>query len=100
MGRNFSQLEFLEILQGAFSKLCKKGGRSLQKTGGAWITKPFTNWKKATQKMKSHLKSEVSLLSWQLDVEADKLEKKDPLSASFKMLETSKDYKIGRRLKL
>ena len=28
------------------------------------------------------------------------LEKKDPLSASFKMLESSKDYKIGRPLKL
>ena len=28
------------------------------------------------------------------------LEKRDPLSASFKMLESSKDYKIGRRLKL
>ena len=28
------------------------------------------------------------------------LEKKDPLSASFKMLESSIDYKIGRRLKL
>ena len=55
-------------------------GRSLQRTGGAWITKPFTNWKKATQKMKSHSKSEVHLLSFQLDVEADELEKKDPLS--------------------
>ena len=40
-------------LQGAFCKLCKKGGRSLQRTGGAWINKPFINWKKATQKMKS-----------------------------------------------
>ena len=46
---------------------------------------PFTNWKKATQKMKSHSKSEVHLLSCQLYVEADKLEKKDPLSASFKI---------------
>ena len=78
----------------------KKGGRSLQRTGGAWITKPFTNWKKATQKMKSHSKSEVYLLFCQLDVEADRARKKDPLSASFKMLKSSKDYKIGRRLKL
>ena len=31
-------LEFDENLHGAFFKLCKKGGRSLQKTGGAWIT--------------------------------------------------------------
>ena len=34
--------------------------------------------------------------TWKLVV----LEKKDPLSASFKLLESSKDYKIGRRLKL
>ncbi len=49
----------------------KKGGRSLQRTGGAWITRPFTNWKKVIQKMKSHSKSEVHRLSCQLDVEAD-----------------------------
>ena len=59
-------LEFDENLQGALCKLCKKGGRSLQRTGGTWITKQI------------------------------ELEKKDPLSASFKMLESSKDYKIGR----
>ena len=44
---SFPWLEFDENLQGAFCKLCKKGGRSLQRTGGGWITKPFTNWKKA-----------------------------------------------------
>ena len=38
----FPWLEFDEIFQGAFCKLCKKGGRPLQRTGGAWITKPFT----------------------------------------------------------
>ena len=31
----FPQLEFNENLQGTFCKLCKKGGRSLQRTGGA-----------------------------------------------------------------
>ena len=65
----FPWLEFDENLQGVFCKLFKKGGRSLQRTGG--ITKPFTNWKKATQKMKSHSKSEMHLLSCQLDVEAE-----------------------------
>ena len=48
----FPRLELYKNLQGVFGKLLKKGGRSLQKTGGAWITKPFTNWKRATQKMK------------------------------------------------
>ena len=71
----FPWLKFDENLQDAFCKLCKKGGRSLQRTGGAWITKPFTNWKMATQKMKSHSKSEVHLLSCQLDVEADRARK-------------------------
>ena len=93
----FLWLEFDENFQDAFRKLCKKAGRSLQRSGGAWITKPFTCWKEATQKMKSHSKSKVHLLFCQLDIEADK---KDPLSASFKMLESSKDYNIGRRLKL
>ena len=60
----FPLLEFDENLQGAFYKLYKKDGRSLQRTGGAWITKPFTNWKKVTQKMKSHSKSSApSILS-------------------------------------
>ena len=53
----------------------QKVGRSLQRTGGAWITKPFTNWKKATQKIKSHSKSEVQLLFCQLDMEAVKARK-------------------------
>ena len=71
----FSWLEFDENLQFAFCKLCKKGGRSPQRTGGAWITKPFTNWKKVTQKMKLYSKSEVHCLSCQLDVEADRARK-------------------------
>ena len=71
----FPWLEFDENLQCAFCKLCKKDGSSLQRTGGAWITKPFTNWKRATQKMKLHSKSEVHFLSCQLDMEADRARK-------------------------
>ena len=73
--KTFSWLEFDENLQDAFCKLCKKGGRALQRTGEDWITKPFTNWKKVTQKMKPHFKSKVHLLSCQLDVEADRARK-------------------------
>ena len=43
-------------------------------TGGSSINKPFTDWKKATQKMKSRSKSEVHLLSCQ-SVEADRARK-------------------------
>ena len=46
-----------------------------QRTGGTSITRPFINWKKAIQKMKSHSKSEVHLLCCQLDVEADRARK-------------------------
>ena len=60
----FPWLKFDENSQGAFFKLCKKGGRSLQRTGGAWIAKPFTNWKKVTQKMNTFRKwSAPSVLS-------------------------------------
>ena len=61
----------------------RRGGRSLQRTGGAWITKPLTNWKKATQNMKSHSKSEVHLLSCQLDVEADRARKEGYIISQF-----------------
>ena len=50
----------------------QNGGRSLQRIGVAWIIKPFTNWKKATQKMKSHSKSEEHFLTCQFDIEADR----------------------------
>ena len=32
-----------EDCQGVFCKECKKAGKSLQRTGGTWVTKPFTN---------------------------------------------------------
>ena len=91
----FLWLEFDENLQGAFCKLRKKGGRSLQRTGGAWVTKPFTNWKKVTQKMKSHSKSEVHFYPVNWTWKLIELEKKNPLLANFKMLESSNDYKTG-----
>ena len=80
----FPWLEFDENLQGAFCNYAKREEdlfRGL--TGGAWITEPFTNWKKVTQKMKSHLKSEVHLLSCQLDVEADRARKEGSIISQF-----------------
>ena len=68
-------LEFDENLQDVFYKLCKMGGRSLQRTCGAWITKHSLTGKMATLKMKSHSKSKVHLLSCQLDMEADRARK-------------------------
>ena len=57
MGKRFSWLEYNEDCKGAFCKVCRKSGKSLQRTGGVWVTKPFTNWKKAVEKMKAHEKS-------------------------------------------
>ena len=37
--------------------MCRKSGKSLQRTGGVWVTQPFSNWKKAVEKMKAHEKS-------------------------------------------
>ena len=76
----------------------KKVGRSLQRTGGAWITKLFTNWKKTTQKMESHVKCTFYPVNWTWKLIV--LGRKDPISASFEMLRSNKYYKIGRRLKL
>ena len=40
-------------------KVCRKPGKSLQQTREVWVTKPFTNWKKAVEKMKAHEKFKV-----------------------------------------
>ena len=34
----------MKIIKEHFVKCAKKRGRLLQRTGGAWITKPFNNW--------------------------------------------------------
>ena len=47
--KDFSWLEYDADSEGTFCKVCKTfhSGRSLERTGGVWTTKPFTNWKKA-----------------------------------------------------
>ena len=54
---DFHWLEYDEDLQGAFCKHC----------GGRWITKPFSNWKKPTAKMKEHAESEGHILACQTE---------------------------------
>jgi len=36
---------------------------TLERTGVAWVTKPFTNWKKTIDKMKAHSQSEIYIQS-------------------------------------
>ena len=48
--KEFTWLEFDADSEGAYCKLCKKFGRALECTGGVWITRLFTNWKKNHRK--------------------------------------------------
>lgn len=41
-----------------FCKVCRQAGKSYQQSGGGWVSKPFSNWKKAVEKMKAHERSE------------------------------------------
>ena len=68
--KEFTWLEYSEDHQGAFCKVCKKRGVSLERTGGAWITKPFNNWKKALEKMRAHSQSEVHIQSCAAEADA------------------------------
>jgi hypothetical protein len=56
--KEFNWLQYDEDSNDVFCKICKESGKSLQCTGGIWVTKPFKNWKKAVEKMKAHAKSE------------------------------------------
>lgn len=68
--REFHWLEYDEDLQGAFCKVCKKGGKSLERTGGTWVTKPFNNWKKAVEKMRAHSQSNGHIQSCETQIAA------------------------------
>ena len=47
--------------ESVFCKLCKTCGHSFERTGRVWSTKPFINWKKADEKMKTHTKSDAQI---------------------------------------
>ena len=68
----FPWLEYSEDHQGAFCKVCKKRGRSLQRIGGAWITKPFNNWKKTIEKMHAHAQSDIHIQSCEAEMVASR----------------------------
>ena len=53
--QDFSWLEFNEDVQGAFCTVCKKWAKeSKHRSRGVWTTEPFSNWRKATDKMRTH----------------------------------------------
>ena len=62
--KDFLWLEYDHNYHGAFCKVCRKQEpQSLQKTRGTWITKPFKNWKRAVEKMRTHSKSDSHIKS-------------------------------------
>lgn len=42
----------------------------LQRTEGAWITKPFNNWKKAIENMCAHARSDIHIQSCEAEMVA------------------------------
>ena len=56
--KEFSWLMYDDDSEGASCRTCKESGKSLQRTGGVWVTKPFQNWKRAVEKMRAHERSE------------------------------------------
>ena len=96
----FPWLEFDENLQGGcILQIKQKGWKIPSEDWWGWITKPFTNWKKATQKMKSHSKSEVHLLSCQLDVEADRARKEGSIIRQFQNVGEQKRLQNRKAIK-
>ena len=55
MGELFAWLVYDED-DGAFCSICQKWANLVKVV---WVDKPFTNWKKAVEKMKSHNASKI-----------------------------------------
>ena len=62
-----------------FCKQCKKAGKSLQRTGGTWVTKPFTNWKKTLEKMKAHSQSDIHVQACQASMLAERAAREETI---------------------
>jgi hypothetical protein len=89
--KEFNWLEYDEDSEGVFCKICKQVGKSLQRTGGTWVTKPFKNWKKAIEKMKAHAQSDTHI---QASKPFCQQPEKDQLCSNFRSLECKRDVEI------
>ena len=87
---SFDWLTFDENFRGAFCKVCRKRGISLQRTGGTWISKPFKNWMKAIEKMKAHAKSDIHIQSCEAEMAAARALQEDRSFSNSNKLETKK----------
>lgn len=57
--KSFTWLCYNEDIGGAFCSVCQKWANSSKGSGGVWVDKPFTNWNKAIEKMRSHNGSKI-----------------------------------------
>ena len=96
----FPWLEFDENLQGAFCKYAKRLEDLFRGLVGLGLPNHSLPGRRRLSKWNHIQKVKCTFYPVNWMWKLIELEKKDPLSASFKMLESSKDYKIGRRLKL
>ena len=58
----------MKIIKEHFVKCARKQGRIRQRTGGAWTTKPFNNWKKAIDNMRAHAWSDIHIQSCEAEM--------------------------------
>ena len=56
-------IQYDQVQDGMFCSYCKKYGKPPVGTHGAWVTRPISNWAKATQMLTKHGKSEWHLAS-------------------------------------
>ncbi len=63
-------MEYDQQVDGMFCEVCKKYGKTLASARGAWVTKPISNWVKATELLKQHEMSEWHLASVEVQVMA------------------------------
>ena len=56
------------------AKACfvRSAKKLLQRTGGTWVTKPFTTWKKALEKIKAHSQSDIHVQACQTSILAER----------------------------
>ena len=93
-------LEYDENYQGAFCKICRKRNQySSQKTGGAWITKPFKNWKKAVEKMRAHANSDAHIRYSEAEVLAAKAEKEGSILQQLRSITEEQRIKNRKGIK-
>ena len=68
--KQFTWLEYDEDQQGTYCKTCRRYGKSSGASGGTWVSKPFYNWKKATEKMRTHAQSNIHQQSCEAELAA------------------------------